>query len=217
MGEISTFMHYSTANYCQSTHDNFKWDCKVYLSPQLEYIEPKNSGLVLNRCGDDYTFGNDRVSNFKPLYHGWDSGTSTVYYAGYNDQQGASIVSFKGTDSIQSAFTKVSPAFGNGVKLHFGFMFAYNKVRWSVQDAIIKLLRDRPNYVVTFTGHSLGGALASIAAIDFLTSSQGSGYRDKVRVITYGAPRVGNSWDIITRAKRLNYLVTVCFLSNPQL
>lgn len=47
-----------------------------------------------------------------------------------------------------------------------------------------------PSYSLTFTGHGTGGAVASVAAVQCY-ASLGSGVT--VQVMTYGAPRVGNS------------------------
>uniref|UniRef100_A0A0K0CXG5 Lipase_3 domain-containing protein n=1 Tax=Angiostrongylus cantonensis TaxID=6313 RepID=A0A0K0CXG5_ANGCA len=47
-----------------------------------------------------------------------------------------------------------------------------------------------PSYQVLFTGHSLGGALASLASIVF--AHRHPALQNKINLITYGQPRVGN-------------------------
>ncbi|KAK5965998.1 hypothetical protein GCK32_020300 [Trichostrongylus colubriformis] len=47
-----------------------------------------------------------------------------------------------------------------------------------------------PDYRVLFTGHSLGGALASLASTMFAHHNPSIG--DRIHLITYGQPRVGN-------------------------
>lgn len=103
------------------------------------------------------------------------------------------------------------------VRFHRGFMAAY----FAVRDRLLDLVKQHPDCVVTVTGHSLGGAIATIAALDIqynITQNTGQ----SIRIYTFGAPRVGNSalvesfnrrvpkshrfvygWDIVTRVPRL--------------
>ncbi|KAJ1345234.1 hypothetical protein BSLG_000748 [Batrachochytrium salamandrivorans] len=48
-----------------------------------------------------------------------------------------------------------------------------------------------PGFKLVFTGHSLGGALASLATADYVNHE--SGDTSNVSLYTYGEPRVGNS------------------------
>jgi triacylglycerol lipase len=102
------------------------------------------------------------------------------------------------------------------VKFHQGFMTAYFAVRQALLDAMEKFEGQQ----VIVTGHSLGGALATIAALD-LQYNLGRDRNLSFEVYTFGAPRVGNSamvesyngripnsyrliygWDIVTRIPR---------------
>ncbi len=71
----------------------------------------------------------------------------------------------------------------HGALVHSGFNRVYNSFREDLASAISA---QRPA-VVHFVGHSLGGALASLAALDFIGGGQVSGY-----LYTFGAPRVGS-------------------------
>ena len=53
-----------------------------------------------------------------------------------------------------------------------------------------QILSQYAGYDITFTGHSLGAALTIHAASDFILN--GWNQNRKVRVYTYGQPRVGN-------------------------
>mgnify|MGYP002777086817 CR=1 FL=1 len=74
----------------------------------------------------------------------------------------------------------------SGAKMHRGFTTAFLSVRDRIHDAIKQ--HPAPNVIVT--GHSLGGALATLCAVDlqFNFSEQCA-----IEVYTFGAPRVGNS------------------------
>ena len=102
------------------------------------------------------------------------------------------------------------------VRFHRGFMTAY----FSVRDRLQAEIRKYPNAAITVTGHSLGGAVATIATLDLqynITQVTGQ----SIQLYTFGAPRVGNQalinsfqqrvpqshrfvygWDIVTRIPR---------------
>ena len=80
--------------------------------------------------------------------------------------------------------TKLLPSEG---RVHSGFYSAYfvlaKQIMINIQKAKTKL--ENQNIPVYFTGHSLGGAMATIAARDLLPDSNGAVY-------TYGAPCLGD-------------------------
>jgi predicted lipase len=102
------------------------------------------------------------------------------------------------------------------VKFHQGFMMAYFAVRKDLLEAMDTFTGQH----VIVTGHSLGGALATIAALD-IQYNLGTTRDLSFEVYTFGAPRVGNQamvesydrripnsyrfvygWDIVTRIPR---------------
>ncbi|KZW01242.1 alpha/beta-hydrolase, partial [Exidia glandulosa HHB12029] len=78
--------------------------------------------------------------------------------------------------------------FTAGTKVHMGFQAAWRSIAPTLIATITAMLVSFPSYTIVTTGHSLGGALASFAAV----SLQMTFPTNKVRVYTYGAPRVGN-------------------------
>lgn len=72
-----------------------------------------------------------------------------------------------------------------GLKVHSGFIEAYNSVR----EAMFKAAQQSPHKQVICTGHSLGGALATLCAVDVKYNLP-----DKaVSAYTFGSPKVGNA------------------------
>ena len=72
------------------------------------------------------------------------------------------------------------------VRVHYGFISAYQSVR----DAIHNQVKSSPHRRVICTGHSLGGALATLCALDVQYN-----FPDKqVSCYTFGSPKVGNSY-----------------------
>jgi alpha-beta hydrolase superfamily lysophospholipase len=52
--------------------------------------------------------------------------------------------------------------------VHEGFYSAYNDVRQEMGNTLIELMDEHEGYPILVTGHSLGGALAIIAAVDIM-------------------------------------------------
>jgi len=80
--------------------------------------------------------------------------------------------------------------FKDGEKVHHGFVKAYASVRLQLHKEIRKALSVGNIKTILFTGHSLGGALAVVAALDIRLHYADEAY--KFNLITLGQPRVGN-------------------------
>ncbi|KAK4158497.1 lipase A [Chaetomidium leptoderma] len=72
--------------------------------------------------------------------------------------------------------------------VHMGFMASWRNAREVVVPALQAARERYPGYRVHLVGHSLGGAVAALAALEVKV---GLGWRDVV-VTTFGEPRVGN-------------------------
>ncbi len=102
-------------------------------------------------------------------------------------EDSTAVLAFRGTEanSWTDIKTDLDARFykgEGGVKMHSGFVNAYNQVREQVRNAVDKL---SPEFSLYITGHSLGGALATIAARDLERDSLAACY-------TFGGPRVGD-------------------------
>ena len=114
-------------------------------------------------------------------------GNKLIYYkdlatdAEMTFNEDANIFIFKGTNSIQDWKENLSffPVDLLGIKIHRGFVEQFK----ALLPVILKHVDI--SKTVVFTGHSLGGALAQIAAFYF----HKNGY--SVKMCTFGAPRSG--------------------------
>ncbi len=70
--------------------------------------------------------------------------------------------------------------------VHAGFLTSWRNTRCTVLPHIEKALAEHPDYQVTLVGHSLGGAVAALASLEF----KARGWEPQVT--TFGEPRVGN-------------------------
>lgn len=79
------------------------------------------------------------------------------------------------------------PEFCSGCQVHTGFHEAFLEGFPTVLAAFTSLKAENPDYRTVVTGHSLGGAIATITATEL--RRQGN----EVQLFTYGSPRVGNA------------------------
>lgn len=70
--------------------------------------------------------------------------------------------------------------------MHSGFLTSWTNTRCLLIPHLEQLISAYPNYKLTLVGHSLGGAVAAIAALEF----QARGWEP--HVTTFGEPRIGN-------------------------
>jgi predicted lipase len=108
-------------------------------------------------------------------------------------ESNSSTIAFKGTDSLSDwvsniHITKISVAWLDNYKpiphAHKGFTSAYNVIR----EYILSLDRKYKN-IIYVCGHSLGAAIATLAAMDLKIS-----FPQKVIIIyTFASPRVGDT------------------------
>lgn len=107
------------------------------------------------------------------------------------------FISFRGTESfkdilIDTSISKQVIAYDNNnspIRVHKGFYQAYLSVRDKIKQLIVE--SDELGSKFFISGHSLGGALALLCALDI----QYNYYlctQEKVFLITLGQPRVGN-------------------------
>ncbi len=126
------------------------------------------------------------------------------------------VVSIRGTDTFDNAVTDANIGLlkiwknheeckinqkvnrdgflkGSGCKVHEGFNEYYSKFQNGLHKRLDELLTKNKIDHIIFTGHSLGGAVATIAAAD---CSHWLDNRSKkhvnISLITFGSPRVGN-------------------------
>ncbi|CAJ1338309.1 unnamed protein product [Effrenium voratum] len=125
------------------------------------------------------------------------------------------VVAFRGTSDFGDVLTDIAVmprVIGDLGKVHEGFSRAYDSVREALHAVLARGVRgDGREWEIVFTGHSLGGALATLASLDVARTIRGLpadfGYEEEVGKVekhcplkgaeiitaTFGAPRVGSS------------------------
>lgn len=145
-------------------------------------------------------------------------GTDTQAWVGYSTELRAVVVAFRGTESLidvlvdaniiphgfdpayplpaasRAASPDPRPPVPDGHWVHSGFFNAYASVRaavWRVVDECMAA-GGGGDWHVYVTGHSLGGALATLAAYDASATTFTSGRVAGLTMYNFGSPRVGN-------------------------
>ncbi len=147
-------------------------------------------------CGDpmniDYS-SNSYVSDFVPTQaFSAESGT-IVGFVGYQPSVQAIWVSFRGTEDLSNWLTdldviRTTYPLCSGCSAHEGFYSAEQAALPSISSAVQALYNQYPGYSIVVTGHSLGGALATLCALDLSTSYAAN----QIYLYNYGSPRIFN-------------------------
>ena len=74
--------------------------------------------------------------------------------------------------------------------VHTGFWNAWTEIRERAKARVLEVVETHPNYGFVITGHSLGGAIAVLAAGEFRKISDD--FAARTELYTFGSPRVGN-------------------------
>jgi predicted lipase len=114
-------------------------------------------------------------------------------FTGFSSTLNGIIVSFRGSSNLQNWIINLSTnqidyPKCSGCKVHNGFYTAWNNLAKPIVTSHIQNLRSLYRDAKIFvTGHSLGGAIASLSVPDIKQTFGNLG-----GLITFGEPRVGN-------------------------
>lgn len=112
-------------------------------------------------------------------------------YVALDDERKEIVVSVRGSSNIRNwladlNFPFVGCNWGPDCRVHAGFHLAWKEIKDDVKTAVNKALPGHSDYRLVITGHSLGGAVATLLATQFRHEDC------DVDEYTYGSPRVGN-------------------------
>lgn len=128
---------------------------------------------------------------------------SLLSYVGVDDDSKRVVVAFRGATDASNMIgsAAVLPVAydakigcGDDCKVHAIYQGYYGTLRYYIRRQVIGALQWNPTYSVLVTGHSMGGAMAQLAATDLQTQIDRYGFspRPLVHLYTFGALRVGN-------------------------
>lgn len=169
-----------------------------FLAAIDEVVEDKNKISLLNKTVEEFftdhqeqmgILGGDLGLLSYKLDTVFDrNGTQAILVR--DDAQKRLVLAFRGTEpkvmkDIKTDLDAALESFGDSKKAHRGFTKAYLQVGPMIKERISDGFLDE--YRLYITGHSLGGALASVAAKHLMDHKGGIS-----ACYTFGSPRVGN-------------------------
>lgn len=148
-----------------------------------------------------------RLTKF-PAYRK-DTSTDVTGYIAADHTNKLIVVAFRGSTSFKNwltdlAFAKKQTDICASCTAHHGFWQSWLDARDRVLPAVAQATAANPSYQLRVTGHSLGGAIAALAA----ASLRNDNYT--VAMYTFGSPRIGGTKisEYITQQPGGNYRVT---------
>ncbi|KAI7834778.1 Alpha/Beta hydrolase protein [Kickxella alabastrina] len=171
-----------------------------YLNVMKKYMSLCEASYYFLRQGGGFTCG---AACKEPVFHKlalnttWHSPNPVSDgYIAINTKDKEIYVVWTGTRRLRAIVADAVVIFeGFPPEIHnSGVHYGFYQVTYAVLPHIVKNIRaaaeDFPDYNIVFLGHSLGGANAVLSALMFVREN--SYYRDRIRVWTFGEPRVGN-------------------------
>jgi predicted lipase len=103
------------------------------------------------------------------------------------------LVVFRGTDHLYDWFVSCKACkckISTSIAVHSGCLKALELHKAGLYRTLDSLLTENPTFSIIMTGHGFGGALATL--FGFLTAERLSSTDTRVKVVSFGSPRVGN-------------------------
>jgi hypothetical protein len=134
-------------------------------------------------------------------------------FVGFDTARDMIVVSFRGSKTLANwindmRFAHVDTPFPecSGCFLHKGFITSYDSIAVPLFVAVGQLRAQYNTSSLMVTGHSLGGALAQLAALDLTIHDEFAVLSPKL--YTFGSPRIGNNnFQLYMQSKTLGWRV----------
>jgi len=154
--------------------------------------------------------GSENFGDYEPLAYLEARTTNTECWVWRLQSRRRLIVAFRGTSDFGDVLVDIAAVpreLGELGTVHDGFSRAYASIREALHAVLARgCLGDAEGWEVLFTGHSLGGALSTLASLDFareggldcLTADSSPSLPATLKgasltACTFGAPRVGSA------------------------
>ncbi|KAE8161391.1 Alpha/Beta hydrolase protein [Aspergillus tamarii] len=169
--DFKFWVQYAAATYCPNNYvakDGEKPNCSVGNCPD---VEAADTTIKLS-------FSDDTI-------------TDTAGFVAVDNTNKAIVVAFRGSYSVRNwvtdaTFPQTDPGLCKGCRAELGFWTAWKVVRDRIIKTLDELKPEHSDYKIVVVGHSLGAAIASLAAADLRTKNY-----DAI-LYAYAAPRVAN-------------------------
>jgi hypothetical protein len=162
-------LHYAKVGYCSTFYSDIEnWNCGA--------ICKKIDGVASADIVEDYWMG-------------------TFGYVAYNSRDNMIVASFRGSTTLINWINNINflksnyKGLSSEIQVHTGFYESYLSIANKVVEKVGALAKAHPTASILFTGHSLGAALATFAAMDV---KERLALHNSMKLYTFGSPRTGN-------------------------
>ncbi len=192
LGEFALFSQYAAAAYCEENNNSSgtKITCATKNCPDVEAANVTSHN----------EFENSPIAD-------------TTGFIAIDYTRKIVVLTFRGSVSGANwqenlKASRVHTDICHKCHVHKGFWQAWVEARPPVLGAVKTVMDLYANYRFVVTGHSLGGALATLAAGDIRKIS--TKFADITELYTYGSPRIGNirTVDFLTKQSSLSHRIT---------
>ncbi|KAI9925423.1 hypothetical protein ASPWEDRAFT_69470 [Aspergillus wentii DTO 134E9] len=171
LSKFDFWVQYAAASYC---HDNYasktghKLTCWAHNCPEVE----KAGATIV------FDFSNKTL-------------TDTSGFVAVDDTNKAIVLAFRGSYSVRNwvadaSFLAVDPKLCDGCTAELGFWTSWTLVREDILKTLNSTIAQHSDYELVVVGHSLGAAVATLAAADLRAKGH------EATLYAYASPRVAN-------------------------
>lgn len=173
----------------------------------MKHETPPQDDIIRAAAASDLVYSRGTSDMFEEVefVHNRETGARCGVYVDKDIESKTVYVAFAGSDSkvdwIRTNFDVESETYGvecgqsasSTPMVHKGFLKAWKSIEEPVWDKISRvMLRLGGSGKVVVCGHSLGGAMATIAGVDLYCNVEPR-YQKSFSIVTFGSPRVGNT------------------------
>ena len=176
-------LSYRLATLCAVAYSEAPGQCMGYVKEDLDYTTNFEIIEQFKAKCDDFYLTYDQCSAILAISH----------------KQEMLVLSYRGTTRVKQLIDEaISVMFNEKVdidetstgKVQEYFLNMYYKLSQCIDPVLEESIADHPHYDLVITGHSLGGAVASVAA--YKLALKGIVPEGQLSIYTFGMPRVGD-------------------------
>ncbi|KAJ5312444.1 hypothetical protein PENANT_c027G07118 [Penicillium antarcticum] len=190
LSQFKFWVQYAAASYCQTDYTaqvGTKVSCTTGNCPDVEaagatiiYDFSKYANRTFTHSINAYTYTSSTTA------------TDTAGYIAVDDTNKAVVIAFRGSYSVRNwfadaSFPYVDPGLCGGCFAELGFWSSWTNVRDDVTAQLEDALSQNQDYDLVIVGHSLGAAVATLAAADLRTKGH-----ESAKLYAFASPRVAN-------------------------
>ena len=168
---------------CLANYDNMLTQVSVNISQSAYCLSTVDSWSCAT-CSNQNIFETKLIDN------------NVLIIFGYNTFYNSLFIGFRGSSNIQNwidniQIKQIKPYSDKNIAVEKGTYNLYSSIHSDIYSILDKMVKKYNTNDILITGHSLGGALATISAFEMMYLN--TPYNVKY-LITFGSPRVGNDY-----------------------